>query len=251
MAKAKPSKKIRDMLAAHDNKPEEGVGPIMKLYFLPRNAKQVLEVEVQEGRKNITTRPIGPNFGKEGCKYLAYCHSVVTPDFWCVPYDSGRVLRFDVQKEVVEEVGEEIRPDDQWKYVAAAGSLNWQGMIYAAPCRAMRVLEIDPQLGVSREVGNRIGSEAHAKYMCYAVCPGNLKIYAIPYDARYVLEIDPVRNGAAKEVGPDLGKVMGKSFSMEWAVFFLKLRRLHLPFLRQLVALTFRWEVLPSAALES
>eukprot|EP00930_Biecheleria_cincta_P042700 TRINITY_DN29388_c0_g1_i1.p1 TRINITY_DN29388_c0_g1~~TRINITY_DN29388_c0_g1_i1.p1 ORF type:complete len:531 (+),score=86.01 TRINITY_DN29388_c0_g1_i1:178-1770(+) len=229
---AQAPKKVRDMLANAARKqddPDE-LGKISKMICVPRSARQFLEIEIQEGRKAINARPFGPDFGKEGCKYVTATRSLLTPDYWCVPYDASHLLRIDLVNETreivgdfpassatLEKIGDPIREDDSQKYTAAAASLNFQGNLFAAPCRADRVLEIDPHLKVVREVGARIGRQGAAKYWAIAAHPVTLKIYAIPYDARYVLQIDPVRNGEAKEIGPDLGKVEGKYCSVKLA----------------------------------
>lgn len=225
------SKKVRDMLAnAAKKQNADEFGKITKMICIPRSARQFLEIEIQEGRKAIKATPFGPDFGKEGCKYVTATPSLLTPDFWCVPYDASHLLRIDLRNETVEKVGDfmasnatlekignPIREDDSQKYTAAAASLNFQGNLFAAPCRADRVLEIDPHLKLVREVGARIGRQGAAKYLAIAAHPTTLKIFAIPYDARYVLQIDPLRNGEAKEVGPDLGKVEGKYCSVQLA----------------------------------
>lgn len=229
---ATANKKVRDMLAKAEKKKQEAeeLGQITKMVCVPRNARQFLEIEIQEGRKAIRATPVGPDFGKEGCKYLTATPSVLTPDFWCVPYDASHAIRIDVRNESVtgtgdekvsnttlEQIGNAVREDDSQKYTAAAASLNFQGNLFAAPCRADRILEIDPHLKLVREVGEKIGKHGAAKYWAIAAHPTTLKIYAIPYDARYVLQIDPTRNGEAKEVGPDLGKIEGKYCSVRLA----------------------------------
>lgn len=221
-------KKVRDMLANAAKKQDaDEPGKITKMVCLPRSARQLLEIEIQEGRKAIRATPFGPDFGKEGCKYVTATQSMLTFDYWCVPYDASHLLRIDLGNETkekigdftassatLEKIGNPIREDDSQKYTAAACSLNFQGNLFSAPCRADRVLEIDPHLKLVREVGAKIGRQGAAKYWAIAAHPVTLKIYAIPYDARYVLQIDPVRNGEAKEIGPDLGKIEGKYCSV-------------------------------------
>ncbi|CAE7696370.1 unnamed protein product [Symbiodinium microadriaticum] len=202
---------VKEQLAAREEKLAEGAGAICKLYCIPRNAEQCVEIQVREGSRQVRWDWVGPNFGKVGCKYISICRSLVTPgEFYCVPYDAAHVLLVNIDEDTITEVGEKVSSDLVTKYATAASSYDWNGRIYAAPFLAQRVLQIDPYTGTVGEVGPRLVKSEQGEWWVTIASPITLKIYAIPWDARHVMEIDPVRGGATRKVGPDLGPTPGK-----------------------------------------
>ncbi|OLP84832.1 hypothetical protein AK812_SmicGene34245 [Symbiodinium microadriaticum] len=200
-----------------------------RLYCIPRNAEQCVEIQVREGSRQVRWDWVGPNFGKVGCKYISICRSLVTPgEFYCaVPYDAAHVLLVNIDEDTITEVGEKVSSDLVTKYATAA-----------QPLRAFdvwEVLQIDPYTGTVGEVGPRLVKSEQAAVasrgknmltLCLAatytegewwvtiaspIVAGSaqceelrkllqlhaetLKIYAIPW----VMEIDPVRGGATRK----------------------------------------------------
>lgn len=202
---------------------EEEEGPpkaCAKLFMLPRDAKRIMEIEVEEGKDGETrVRPIGTDLGdKVNGKYIAAAKSRTIPGLFAMPYGMKKVLHIDPITSRVKEIGKFVASfgDDKMsehKYTAAVTCSNWHGRMFAAPNRATRVLEIDPVKGLVNEVGPKIGPNDVSKYYAIACQPlglGTGKIYAIPYDARRVLEIPPNYPHKAKEIGPDLGAMKAK-----------------------------------------
>ncbi|CAK0892711.1 unnamed protein product, partial [Prorocentrum cordatum] len=42
-----------------------------KLFCIPRDARRVLQIEVQEGSRDVKVRPVGPDFGDVQGKFTA------------------------------------------------------------------------------------------------------------------------------------------------------------------------------------
>lgn len=181
-----------------------------KLFLLPRDARRMLEIEVEAEGKKVAVRPIGPDFGDSTGKFVSCARSRVGSNFYSVPYCHSRVLVIDPITSRSFEIGPRIRGDDN-KYTCCVSCVNWHGRMYAAPCKAQRVLEIDPSTGSVKEVGPKLGELGVSKW--YAIASTTMemgRIYAIPFDARRVLMIDPTRGGMAREIGPDLGPMKAK-----------------------------------------
>lgn len=182
---------------------------IAKLYGIPRDYKRPVEISVDIEGNKVSCKAIGPDYGENSAsKFIHACKK--DNSYFSVPYDGRKVLEIDCDSGVVQETGKTFRKEGG-KYTEAVCSTNSRACMYAAPCRAQRMLEIDKETvpPTIKEVGPVLGSKKMNKWWAIAASCGG-RIYAIPYDAPRVLEIDPNRGATAKMVGPDLGSVKGK-----------------------------------------
>jgi len=193
-----------------------------KLFMIPRDANHIVEIEVKEGGDEPKVKNIHRDMGDWTNGKYVHCARARNSMFYCVPYEMGKVMELDPITSRCRDIGDALdSKGGHHKYTTAVVCSNWHGKMYAAPCRAKRILEIDPDKGTAEEIGKdwepkpRRGQEGvvTSKYYAIACSPqgiGTGKIYAIPYDARRVLEIDPTNGGRAKEIGPDLGSMPAK-----------------------------------------
>lgn len=178
---------------------------------MPADASRILEIEVEEGSREVKVSPVGPDFGPDKGKWVfCYTQTAKTTNWYAVPYNRGRVLQIDPVDLDFSEIGEEDLPEASAKYTGVVAARNFKNRLYAAPCKASKVLEIDHMKGTVQEVGPMLGNSEKAKWWAAESSPSTGKIYAVPYDARKVLEIDPSKGGEATLIGPDLGTTKGK-----------------------------------------
>jgi len=104
------------------------------LYTIPLNGSKVMKVNMT----TLSSTTVGNDLGNEMFKWGS---SVLGKDncIYGIPYNTGRVIRFDPLRNTITMVGEEYDGEHKW----CAGCLAADGNIYAAPSCAKKVLKIN------------------------------------------------------------------------------------------------------------
>lgn len=121
-----------------------------------------------------------------------------------IPYSADYVLKIDTETDTFSRIPTEITSDysDTTTMRWCGGALAPNGIIYCAPYNAGYVLKIDTktdELSVMKDGDSPIDVDTSGDYYsgtgtyCYqgAVLAPNGKVYFIPYNAKYIAEVDP------------------------------------------------------------
>jgi len=152
------------------------LAPNGKIYAIPCNAEQVLEIDPISG----TTTLIGSTYSDT----YKWQGGVLAPNgkIYAIPHSSTQILEIDPNTQTTTPFGN-LSGSYKWR----GGVLAPNGKIYAIPLNSTQILEIDPNTKTTTLFGNLSGSY---KWQGGVLAP-NGKIYAIPHSSTQILEIDP------------------------------------------------------------
>jgi DNA-binding beta-propeller fold protein YncE len=180
--------------------------PNGKLYAPPPNNGQILVIDPVSNSFNLLTERTYS--GGYAAAALADNGKIYAP-----PYGAQQVLVIDTSTDTATLLMDQTFLSNRWLYRTAILAPN--GKIYAMPFLATQVLVIDPssdtsELLVGSFSGNIWWDGGGSGLYRAASLAGNGVIYAVPYDAEYVLLVDTTKNTAVQLVdGRGGGQAIG------------------------------------------
>eukprot|EP00929_Paragymnodinium_shiwhaense_P083141 TRINITY_DN44175_c0_g1_i3.p1 TRINITY_DN44175_c0_g1~~TRINITY_DN44175_c0_g1_i3.p1 ORF type:complete len:470 (-),score=63.37 TRINITY_DN44175_c0_g1_i3:10-1419(-) len=181
------------------------LAPNGRIYGLPCAARHLLEICPEAG----DARTIGPDLGP-GFKYQAAAVSGAAYGgrVYGIPFDATRVLELDPETADIREVGPPL-PGKGDRYTAAVTTADGRA-IYALPNNSTRILQIElkkasestrghttaleaevSEVGPTLDGVNELVGKGQEEHYQIGVLAPNGKVYALPFNAEHILEVDP------------------------------------------------------------
>ncbi|GMH72421.1 hypothetical protein TrRE_jg8594 [Triparma retinervis] len=171
----------------------------LRIWCIPQKATRVMTIDPM----NDTVELIGPEFPGI-CKWYGGLPGRVDGCVYGMPQNAGGVLKINPKREEITIMGKLKEGGHKWH----GGLCDEEGNIWAIPANADGILKVDVENQEIKIIGDgKFVTGSHRDDGKYKFLGGVMgvdgKLYMIPCDADYVVQVDP-KTEVIRNIGPNL-----------------------------------------------